>query len=132
MQMLLDQRARAREIENQMMREIRQQIEKLKDDIDEASRLNELNIVEEVQKDEEKQIREMAFVGEELRKEIEHYDDRARHEEEEIERMGNEKVIIQQDYIDSEQVCFFQKIFKILFYFAHIFISFSKFLLILT
>ena len=87
-----------------MMRQIRVQIEALKNKIDEASRLNELNIVDEVQLDQQKQMRQMAFIVEELRKEIEHYDDRARHEEEEIERMGNEKVIIQQDYIDSEQV----------------------------
>ena len=102
--MLLDQRSKARTNENKMMRQIRVQIEALKNNIDEASRLNELNIVDEVQLDQQKQMRQMAFIVEELRKEIEHYDDRARHEEEEIERMGNEKVIIQQDYIDSEQV----------------------------
>ena len=107
MKMLLDQRARARKQENQLMRQVKENINSLKTKIDEASRLNELNIVEKVKTDEEHQIRKMSFLIQELKKDIEYYDDRRRFEEEEIDRMGNEKVIAQQDYIDAIQVdCF--------------------------
>ena len=108
MKMLLDQRARARKQENQLMRQVKENINSLKTKIDEASRLNELNIVEKVKTDEEHQIRKMSFLIQELKKDIEYYDDRRRFEEEEIDRMGNEKVIAQQDYIDAIQVeCFY-------------------------
>ena len=104
MKMLLDQRARARNQENQLMRQAKDNIIQLKNKIDEASRLNELNIVEKVKNNEEVEIRKMNFLMEELKKDIEYYEDRRRFEEEEIDRMGNEKVIVQQDYIDSIQV----------------------------
>ena len=108
MKMLLDQRARARKQENQLMRQVKENINSLKTKIDEASRLNELKIVEKVKNDEEHQIRKMSFLIQELKKDIEYYDDRRRFEEEEIDRMGNEKVIAQQDYIDAIQVeCFY-------------------------
>ena len=106
MQMLLDQRSRARQQENILMRGVQTEIITLKNQIDEASRINELNIVEKVKDHEEEDIRRMCFLMEELKKDIEYYEDRNRFEEEEIERMGNEKVIIQQDYIDSVQVRF--------------------------
>ena len=102
--MLLNQRARARKQENQLMRNVKENISILKNKIDEASRLNELNIVEKVKENEELEIRKMNFLMEELKKDIEYYEDRRRFEEEEIDRMGNEKVIVQQDLIDSTQV----------------------------
>lgn len=102
--MLLDQRARARKQEDQLMREVKADIQRLKNRIDEESRLNELNIVERVKKHEEEEIRRMNFVMEELKKDIEYYEDRRRFEEEEIDRMGNEKVVLQQDFIDAVQV----------------------------
>jgi hypothetical protein len=104
MQMLLDQRARARKQENLIMRQAKEEIQNLKNKLDEASRLNELNIVEKVKEHEAKDIRRMNFLMEELKKDIEYYEDRRRFEEEEIDRMGNEKVVVQQDYIDSVQV----------------------------
>ena len=104
MQMLLDQRGRARKQENLLMRQAKEEIQNLKNKIDEASRLNELNIVEKVKEHEAKDIRRMNFLMEELKKDIEYYEDRRRFEEEEIDRMGNEKVVVQQDYIDSVQV----------------------------
>ena len=48
MTMLLNQRARARKQENQLMRSVKENIADLKNKIDEASRLNELNIVDKV------------------------------------------------------------------------------------
>lgn len=104
MQMLLDQRARARKQENQLMRQVKAEIQGLRDKIDEESRLNELNIVERVKTHEERDIRRMNFLMEELKKDIEYYEDRRRLEEEEIDRMGNEKVVLQQDFIDAVQV----------------------------
>jgi cell division protein FtsB len=117
MQMLLDQRSRARKVENLLMRQAKENIQNLKDQIDEASRLNELNIVEKVKDNEDFEIRKMNFLIQELKKDIEYYDDRRRFEEEEIDRMGNEKVIVQQDYIDAIQVTSIAYLFLILLFY---------------
>jgi chromosome segregation ATPase len=104
MNMLLNQRAKAREQENELMRVIKNEIQELKNKIDEETQINELNIMKKVKVLEEEEIRKMLFLSEELRKDIEYYVDRTQFEEEEIDRIGNEKVILQQDLIDSAQL----------------------------
>lgn len=104
MNMLLNQRAKAREQENELMRIIKNEIQDLKNKIDEETQINELNIMKKVKVLEDEEIRKMIFLSEELRKDIEYYMDRIQFEEEEIDRIGNEKVILQQDLIDSTQL----------------------------
>lgn len=101
---LMDTRRKERANESLLKRGLQNKIELIKIEIDEAHRMNELIIEQKVK---EKQEVELKAKEEEIRKvedRIQNTNERTRIEEQEIERIVNDKVPLQQDIIEQEQI----------------------------
>lgn len=102
-EMLLEVRAKDRELEAEQKRELVNKIEIVKLEIDEAKKMNELIIQQKVKEKEEADIREKNKEIENVRKTRTLLEQRIQQEEDEIERISQDKVTLQQDIIDQDQ-----------------------------
>lgn len=101
---LMDTRRKERANESLLKRGLQNKIELLKIEIDDAHRMNELIIEQKVK---EKQEVELKAKEEDIRRvedRIQNTRERTKLEEQEIERIVNDKVPLQQDIIEQEQI----------------------------
>jgi chromosome segregation ATPase len=103
-QMLLEARAKEREQESLLKRELLHNIDLKKMEIDEARKMNELIIAQKVKEKEEADIREKNKEIKKVEDKIDQLKNRIALEEEGISTISQDKVTIQQDIIENEQI----------------------------
>lgn len=103
-EMLLDTRANEMELEAEQKRDLLNQKEIIQLEIDEANKMNELIVQQKVREKEEADIRDKKREIEEVIKQRNLVQDRMQTEEDGIERIVQDKVTIQQDIIENEQI----------------------------
>jgi len=103
MEMLMEVRAKERQVEAEQRRDLSQKIVQAKTKIDEENKANEMVIIEKVKVKEEKEKKEIEKNIDAREKEKHAAEDRKTRMEDGIQSMIHEKVGIQQDSLDHEQ-----------------------------
>ena len=101
---LMETRRKERATESQLKRQLQNNIELKRLQIDEAHRMNELIIEQKVKEKQEAELRQKETEIGKVNDRIQNVKRRTQMEEQEIEKICQEKVTIQQDIIEQEQI----------------------------
>jgi chromosome segregation ATPase len=101
---LMETRRKERATESQLKRQLQNNIEMKRLQIDEAHRMNELIIEQKVKEKQDSELRQKETEHNKILDRIQNVKRRTGMEEQEIEKICQEKVTIQQDIIEQEQI----------------------------
>jgi len=104
MEELLKERSKEREIEADQKRALIAKINHLKTRIDEENKVNELVIQQKVKEKEDRELRELQKKIIEVKQDQQVFKERQKMKEEHVDHMSNDKIHIQQDIVDNEQM----------------------------